>query len=154
MLKSSLLGLAATLAATAPACAYGALAIGGETSEAATKGIAVGYAHDYASQAEADALAVKECLAYTGAPAETVARCKLVQSFSHAWLVIALDPAPSTPGFGWSIDADKAAANATPWTSARPAPPTTAMPSARSAGKPATRRLRGRPAATACYCEI
>jgi hypothetical protein len=110
MLKSSLLGLAAALAATAPACAYGALAIGGNTAEIAAKGVAVGYSHDYGSEAEADDLAVKECLAYTGAPAETVAKCKLVQSFSHAWLVIALDPAPSTPGFGWSIDADKAAA--------------------------------------------
>ena len=110
MLKSSILGLAATLAATGPAFAYGALAIGGNTAEAATKGIAVGYSHDYASQAEADQLAVKQCLAYTGAPAETVAKCKLVRSFSHAWLVVALDPAPSTPGFGWSIDADKATA--------------------------------------------
>jgi hypothetical protein len=110
MLRSSLLGLGLVLAATSPASAYGALAIGGNTAEAATKGIAVGISKNYATREEAEAEAVRRCLAYTGAPAETVALCKLVEDFRHEWVVIALDPAPSTPGFGWSIDADKTTA--------------------------------------------
>lgn len=110
MLKTSILMLAVTLAAAAQADAHGAIAIGGNTAEAATKGIAVGITQNYDTKAEAEAQALQKCLAYRGAPKETVAQCKVVQSFSHEWVVVALDPAPSTPGFGWSIDADKATA--------------------------------------------
>jgi hypothetical protein len=107
MLRSPILGFAIMLAVTSPASAFGALAIGGNTADAATKGIAVGISKNYGTREEAEAEAVKRCLAYTDAPAETVALCKLVEDYSHEWVVIALDPAPSTPGFGWSIDADK-----------------------------------------------
>lgn len=110
MVKISILTLAVTLAAATSASAHGALAIGGNTADAATKGIAVGYATNFNTTAEAEAEALKHCFAYTGAPAETVALCKLVRSFSHEVLVVALDPGPSTPGFGWSIDANMATA--------------------------------------------
>jgi hypothetical protein len=107
MLRSSLLGLALVLAAASPASAYGALAIGGNTAEAATKGIAVGISKNYATKDAAEAEAMKQCLSYRDAPAATVALCKVVEDFSHEWVVIALDPGLSTPGFGWSIDVDK-----------------------------------------------
>jgi hypothetical protein len=110
MLRSSILGFAAVLATASPAAAYGALAIGGNTADAATKGIAVGISKNYSTKDAAEAEAMKQCLSYRGAPAETVALCKLVETFSQEWVVIALDPAPSTPGFGWSIDVDKMAA--------------------------------------------
>jgi hypothetical protein len=106
MLRSPVLGFAIVLAATSPASAYGALAIGGNTAEAATKGIAVGISKNYATKEEAEAEAVKRCLAYRDAPAETVALCKLVEDFSHEWVVIALDPVEHT-GLGWSIDVYK-----------------------------------------------
>jgi hypothetical protein len=110
MPKSFVLGLVAILASTSGASAYGALAIGGNTADAATKGIAVGITRNYSTQAEAQAEAIKHCLAYVGAPAETVALCKLIESFSHEWVAVAVDPGPSTPGFGWSIDVDKMSA--------------------------------------------
>jgi len=110
MLKTSILVGFVILATSSPAGAYGAIAIGGNTADAATKGIAVGITKDYGTAAEAEVAAVQKCLAFTAAPSETVAKCKVVQSFSHEWVVVALDPGESTPGFGWSIDADKATA--------------------------------------------
>jgi hypothetical protein len=78
MLKTSILALVATLAATTTAGAFGALAIGGSPSEAQTKGIAVGIVQNYGTAAEAEAQAVQKCLAFTGAPKKTVARCKVL----------------------------------------------------------------------------
>jgi hypothetical protein len=110
MLKLSILTLAVMLAATSPAGAHGAIAIGGNPANAETRGIAVGIVQNYATPEVAEAEAVKKCLAFTGAPKKTVALCKVVRSFQHEWVVVALDPKPSTPGFGWSIDPDKAVA--------------------------------------------
>jgi hypothetical protein len=107
MLKSSILGFALVLAATSPASAYGALAIGGNPADAAAKGLAFGISHNYGTKDAAEAEAMKQCLSQTDAPAETVALCKLVENFSHEWVVVALDPGAGTPGFGWSIDTDK-----------------------------------------------
>lgn len=53
---------------------------------------------------------MNHCFAYRDAPAETTARCKLIESFTHEWVVVAIDPGSDTPGFGWSIDPDKAIA--------------------------------------------
>jgi hypothetical protein len=109
MLKPSVLATAAVLLSTSPAFAYGALAIGGSPAEAASKGIADGISSNQDTAEEAQAAAEKFCLAYTGAPA-VAAQCKVIETFSHKWVVVAMDPAAGTPGFGWSIDADKATA--------------------------------------------
>jgi len=135
MLKTSFLALAAMLAATSSAGAYGAIAIGGNTADAATKGIAVGITKDYGTAAEAEEAAVKKCLAFTAAPAETVAKCKVVQSFSHEWVVVALDPGDSTPGFGWSIDADKASAERNAMSQCKASSPDDRKPFCKIAGE-------------------
>ena len=135
MLKTSFLALAAMLAATSSAGAYGAIAIGGNTADAATKGIAVGITKDYGTAAEAEVAAVQKCLAYTGAPKETVAQCKVVQSFSHEWVVVALDPGDSTPGFGWSIDADKASAERNAMSQCKASSPDDRKPFCKIAGE-------------------
>jgi hypothetical protein len=106
MLWSAILGLAAALAAASPASADGALAIGGNTAEVATNGIVFGIGNNWDTKDEAEAEAMRQCLAQKGAPA-AVATCKLVEDFRHEWVVIALDPAVGTPGVGWSIDVDK-----------------------------------------------
>ena len=59
MLWSSVVGLAAVLAVASPASAYGALAIGGNTADAAAKGIAIGLSHNYGTKVEAEAEAVR-----------------------------------------------------------------------------------------------
>jgi len=110
MLKTSILALGAMLVAVSPAGAHGAIAIGGNPANAETKGIAVGIVQNYGTEEEAESEALKKCLAFTGAPKKTVAHCRVVRSFEHEWVVVALDPKPSTPGFGWSIDPDKAVA--------------------------------------------
>jgi hypothetical protein len=97
------MGLAAVTASQASA--HGAIAIGGNTSEVAAKGIAVGDGYNYDSQADADARALRECEARRAGTA--VGPCAIVTSFSHQWLFVSMDPAPGTPGFGWSIDADR-----------------------------------------------
>lgn len=135
MLKTSILVLAVMFAATSPAGAYGAIAIGGNTADAATKGIAVGITKDYGTAAEAEAAAVQKCLAFTAAPAETVAQCKVVQSFSHEWVVVTLDPGDSTPGFGWSIDADQATAERNAMSQCKASSPDERKPFCKIAGE-------------------
>src|SRR5665213_2069275 len=66
---NDLVCLAMALAAVtaSQANAHGAIAIGGNTSEVAAKGIAVGDGYNYEAQADADARALQECdcLLYT-----------------------------------------------------------------------------------------
>ena len=96
-------GLAVCALTVSTAWAHGAVAIGGNPAEAATKGIAVGESHNYRTKEEARARALQECQDYPDAPAETTALCEVLDDYSHEWLSIALDPEPSTPGFGWAI---------------------------------------------------
>ena len=111
MLKSLTLALGATLTAAAPAYAQGALALGGSTADVARNGIAVGIANDQATQQLAEANALEQCRVFRGTnPAATSAHCIVLVSFTHEWAVVALDPKAHTPGFGWSVDADKATA--------------------------------------------
>ena len=101
------LGFLAIGATVAPAWSHGAIAIGGNPAEAAEKGIAVGISHNYDTKEEARAQALDQCHKFPDAPAETTALCELVDDYSHEWLAVALDPEPSTSGFGWAIAVDK-----------------------------------------------
>jgi len=111
MLKSLIFALSAMLVTALPAGAHGAVAIGGNPADIAKNGIAVGVSKDDDTKDLAEAGAVEQCKAFKGRnPAQTAARCVVVADFAHAWAVIAMDPKPQSPGFGWSIDADKATA--------------------------------------------
>ena len=96
-------GLVVVALTASTAWAHGAVAIGGNPAEAATKGIAVGESHNFDTKEAARARALQECLNYPDAPAETTALCEVLDDYSHEWLSVALDPEPSTPGFGWAI---------------------------------------------------
>jgi hypothetical protein len=95
------------LAFAAPADAHGAFAIGGSTADR-DYGFAAGYSWDQPTQQQAEAKAIAQCKAYPSeAPEHTNAKCAVVQTFSHAWLVIAMDPDRGQTGFGYSVNADK-----------------------------------------------
>jgi hypothetical protein len=111
MLKAMCLIGAAILATETAASAHGALAIGGAIAKVAENGIAVGVSVDHQTPAEARTAALERCRAFQGSkPEETTAHCAVVAEFSHKWAAVVLDSKPNTPGFGWSIDADKATA--------------------------------------------
>jgi hypothetical protein len=98
--------IAAALLQTSSVSAHGAIAVGAP-DDIATDGVAVGYAWNNDSSGEAEAAALKNCLAYMDAPDKTRARCKVVQSFQNKCLAVSLDPAAGTEGFGWSVAATK-----------------------------------------------
>jgi hypothetical protein len=108
-LMSAALFFMAILAAPITAAAFGALAVG-EPVDIAKRGVAVGFARNFATKAEAEAQALKKCLGFQGAPPDTRALCKVVKTFEKLCFAIALDPKAGTPGFGWSIGATRAEA--------------------------------------------
>jgi Domain of unknown function (DUF4189) len=85
--------------------AEGALAIG-LPANVAKEGVALGWAVNFATKAEAELEALKECLAHMNAPASTRALCKVTERVHDQCVGIALDPKDGTPGVGWAIAAD------------------------------------------------
>jgi hypothetical protein len=100
----------AALAACLPlgAAAHGALAVG-LPDDVAKKGIAIGYSFGYATRAAAEQRAQQECQTFVDAPPATRELCRVVDVFVNECVVIALDPAPGTPGVGWAIGGRSAA---------------------------------------------
>jgi hypothetical protein len=95
--------LACALVATASGAeAASAVAIG-DAGNAATHGLASGFAHDYGSRLEAESDALKQCHATSNAPQPTRALCRVVAHFDNQCFAIAIDPADNTPGWGWAI---------------------------------------------------
>ena len=104
-----LLSFGAVLVFGGQAFATGALAIGGSPIHAAT-GIAVGATINATTDKSAESAALQNCRAEPNATSQTRTLCKVITTFRHEWLSIATDPAPDMPGFGWSIDPSRAAA--------------------------------------------
>ena len=95
---------------TGQAHGHGAFAMGSNPTEAATNGVAVGASVNAATIKAAAATALQKCRTQPSSPAGTRSLCKLVTTFRHQWLSIAIDPAPRASGFGWSIDPNRATA--------------------------------------------
>src|SRR5215469_10229786 len=103
------LAAAAVLAATAPAGADGALAIGA-TADVAHDGFAVGAAINQSSAEEATEAALQSCRAFKDAP-KAAATCQSVGTFKDQCYAISFDPRRGMPGtVGWAIAATKAQA--------------------------------------------
>lgn len=104
-LRAALLaGAIATMAAIAPAAAHAASAVAiGDAGDAAKYGLAVGLAKGYGSRGEAESVALDQCHSYQDAPQGTRDLCRIVAHFDSKCVAVSLDPAPSTPGWGWSI---------------------------------------------------
>jgi hypothetical protein len=109
-LSGSLLAFTLAIAVTSQARAFGAFAMGGNPVDATSRGVAVGAAVNSLTTKVATATALKNCRTGPTSPTESKALCKLVTTFRHEWLSIAIDLAPRMSGFGWSIDPDKSSA--------------------------------------------
>ncbi len=96
--------------APSPATSAGAVAIG-EPEHIEKRGVAVGFSHNYERKDAAEAEALKRCLGFQGAPADTRALCKVVKSYENQCYSIALDPKNGTPGFGWAVMTEQAKAD-------------------------------------------
>lgn len=103
-----LLGIGALVAPVAQAAAHGAVAAGGITN-GSPYGSAYGVSYSYATKAEADARALKECEEHRG---KIGSPCEIVADYSRQWASVAMDPKSDTPGFGWAVEADKKTAEA------------------------------------------
>jgi len=109
--------VAALLAVTAlggtfaprPAAADGALAVG-EPADVAAEGYAYGFGVNLASN-EASAKAMRDCTTESpGVDPRAQRLCKIVQTFRNKCFAVAMDPKDATPGAGWAVADDRAAA--------------------------------------------
>jgi hypothetical protein len=97
--------VAATIVASAPAGADGALAVG-STANVGRDGIAVGSAVNYESAEAARDAALAKCRTYKDAP-RAAAQCRPIGTFKGECYAVAFDPKSGTPGAGWAIAATK-----------------------------------------------
>ena len=89
------------------AAAEGAMAIG-VTGNITKDGYAIGININSSSEAEARDAAMKYCSSHGSDVAR--AKCEIFATFRNQCAAEAEDPQPGTPGAGWAIAADKAAA--------------------------------------------
>jgi hypothetical protein len=89
------------------AAAEGALALG-VTGNITKDGYAIGININAGSEAEARDAALKYCQSHGSDVAR--AKCEIFATFRDQCAAEAEDPKPGTPGAGWAIAADKAAA--------------------------------------------
>jgi hypothetical protein len=89
------------------AAAEGAVALG-VTGNITKDGYAIGININAGSQGEARDAALKYCQSHGSAVAR--AKCEIFATFSNQCAAEAEDPQPGTPGAGWAVAADKAAA--------------------------------------------
>jgi hypothetical protein len=89
------------------AAAEGALALG-VTGNITKDGYAIGINVNSKSEAEASEAALKYCRSHGSDVAR--AKCEIFATFRDQCAAEAEDPQPGTPGAGWAIAADKAAA--------------------------------------------
>jgi len=105
-LKFAVVLLSVNLLAVSSAAAHGALAVGAPP-DIAKGGLAVGYSWNQSAPGTAEAEALKQCLSFMDAPAETRALCKVVATTHNQCIAVAMDPAAGTEGFGWSVETSK-----------------------------------------------
>jgi hypothetical protein len=98
--------LTAALRIADGACAEAALAVG-QPADVAKQGIAMGWAVDYPSKAEAEKEALARCRAVKDAPQPARDVCRIVASVRDTCLAVALDPERGTTGVGWGVHKDR-----------------------------------------------
>jgi hypothetical protein len=74
-----------------------------QIGDVAKKGVAIGWAVDYASKEAARAEALARCRAFPDAQQATRDACRIIETFSDRCLAVALDPAAGTTGVGWGV---------------------------------------------------
>jgi hypothetical protein len=116
------LALVAALAVSGPAQAHGALAFG-LPPNTADDGLSIGYTANMATKARAEERALAQCREEPQAPAQARALCKIYASFSRKCFALSLDQEPGSPGFGWAVADDEAAARTKALTKCQDASP-------------------------------
>ena len=97
--------------AVGPAAADGALAVGAP-ADVAEEGYAYGFGVNLASTEEASTKAMRDCSTKSpGVDPRAQRLCKIVQTFRNKCFAVAMDPKDATPGAGWAVADDKAAAS-------------------------------------------
>lgn len=106
---STLLSLVALCIATLPqhAAAEGALALG-LTGDIAKDGYSIGITANDDTEEVARKGALDHCKTHGGPLSEE--KCEIIVTFQNLCAAEAEDPQPGTPGAGWAIGTDKAAA--------------------------------------------
>jgi hypothetical protein len=96
-----LLAIASIAAGLSPpeSLAEGALAIG-HPVDVAKDGFAFGLSYNYATQADAEANALRLCR-NAKATKKSRSLCTVIENYSNRCMAVAIDPADGTPGVGW-----------------------------------------------------
>jgi hypothetical protein len=99
----------AAITISAPASAYGALAVG-VPSDVSKQGFAYGINVNSPTEDAARQTALNNCKGlnpnsqvHSQASSPAQALCTLVTTFNHQCAVVAQDPAAGTPGIGWAV---------------------------------------------------
>jgi hypothetical protein len=107
----SLFGLTALIGFSTRVVAEGALAIG-TTGNVPVDGVAIGGSVNDSTRDGAISAALAKCRSQPDVR-KAAARCKIVRTFTGKCYAAAFDPKPNTPGFGWGLGPDVAAATRT-----------------------------------------
>ena len=84
-----------------PSRADGAIAIA-QPPNVVAEGWAYGTAYNYGSMEEAKRVALERCRETKSARRRSL--CKVVQTFKHECVAVAMDPKDGTPGVGWAVE--------------------------------------------------
>lgn len=98
----------AALLCTQPVFAWGALAVG-DTGDVPRDGITAGWATKFQTREKAEEFAMTRCREQGMRP-EAVEACKIVATFVGKCVAVAWDKEPHMPGWGWSVQDTKQAA--------------------------------------------
>jgi hypothetical protein len=88
----------------------GAVAVG-IAPGGAQRGFAYGMNSNHATAADAQTKALDACKSAKESNAAARSRCRLIGTFNGQCASVAMDPKDGTPGVGWAIAADEAAAS-------------------------------------------
>src|SRR5271167_2580490 len=86
-----------------PGRAEGAIAVA-HPPDVANEGFSSGTAFNYGTVEEANGSALDRCRSSTKDEARR-ALCKVIQTFHHQCVAVAMDPKDGTPGVGWAVAA-------------------------------------------------
>ena len=101
-IQTVLLAFAVAALSWTTASAAGAIAVG-EAGKAPRHEVAVGLSTDFPTIQAAARDALAQCKKSTGVKASTLARCKVVQTFTKQCASVAMDPQAGSAGFGYGI---------------------------------------------------
>lgn len=98
---AGLLLFSITVLQPGPSSADGAIAVA-QPSNVVADGWAYGTAYNFETREEARRVALERCRQTKSEKRRQL--CKVVQSFKHECVAVAMDPKDGTPGVGWAVE--------------------------------------------------